>query len=299
MNVNKEFLGNTLKVFSDGYATNQYLKKLAKSIRVDFTCDPLCSVDYQLNEFVTSEGYGDDRSYSDWDTRLHNWEESGAIIIELGDGICIPVFKSILDKVVDNNEFCGTNSNVTTAFYTNLRYKGHKIWPTISSTTNERDGKTKLANIDGNALVDGTINSTPITEKETMTQSIKNTANSVVDVNKEALVLAGKLGTGKAANQLLLSKLASKLPWYAKLFGKKKEIANNPVAKLASANLMKALTQHFAKDNKKMQYIADAMVTEAMVEATVYSQTFEDILASLDEAIDLPSDIKARFSDSE
>lgn len=299
MNVNKEFLDNTLKVFSDRYSTHNYLKKLAKSIKVDFTCDHLYSVESQLRDFVTSDGYGDDRGYSDWDTRVQNWEESGAIIMELSDGNYIPIFKSILYKVVKGNDFCGINSNAPTDLPPTLWYKGHKVWPTISSTINEWDGKIKASSIDGSALVDGTIKLSPITEKDTMTQSIKNTANSVVDVNKEALVLAGKLGTGKAANQLLLGKLASKLPWYAKLFGKKKEIANNPVAKLASANLMKALTQHFAKDNKKMQYIADAMVTEAMVEATVYSQTFEDILSSLDDAIDLPSDIKARFSDSE
>jgi hypothetical protein len=71
-----------------------------------------------------------------------------------------------------------------------------------------------------------------IKQENNMKDKLQNTANAVLDQNKIAAKLAGKLSMGKTANHFFLSKLAGKLPWYAKFFGKKNELQDNPVAKL-------------------------------------------------------------------
>lgn len=118
--------------------------------------------------------------------------------------------------------------------------------------------------------------------------NVKNTANKVLDANKTAVQVAAQLGVGKTANSFFLNKLVGKLPWYAKLFGKKNEITDNPVAKLVTAELAVTLSKHFAPDNKKLNYISDAMLQEAMVDVTVNSDVLKRMISELESMVSLP-----------
>jgi hypothetical protein len=112
-------------------------------------------------------------------------------------------------------------------------------------------------------------------------RQIQTTSNAVIDANKEAVQVAAKLSVGKAANSLLLSKVTSKFPWYAKLFGKAKQVEQNPFAKLASAEVVIALSRHFAPDNQKLKYLSEAMLQEAMVDIVTNSTQLESIINEL------------------
>lgn len=101
-----------------------------------------------------------------------------------------------------------------------------------------------------------------------------------MDQNKEAVQLAGKLSVGKAANAFLLDKAVSTFPWYARLFGKAK-LKENPLAKLATAQLANALAQHFAQGNKQVEYVADAMLQEAVVDLVTNSEQLNELIKQL------------------
>jgi hypothetical protein len=117
-----------------------------------------------------------------------------------------------------------------------------------------------------------------ITQKEeTM---LEKTFNALVEKNKEAAQIAGKLAVGKTANNFLLEKLLGTMPWYTRLFGKS-QFRDNPIAKLATAQLAVALSLHFAKGNDKVAYVADAMLQDAAVDLLTNSKILEDVVAQL------------------
>lgn len=122
-------------------------------------------------------------------------------------------------------------------------------------------------------------------ETKEMFNTKNQTVNSVVDANKEAVKIAGKLAVGKAANLTLLRKVTSKFPWYAKLFGKAKELESNPLAKLASAEIVIALSKHFAPNNEKLRYLSEAMLQEAMVDVVTNSTQLESVINELTDLV--------------
>lgn len=122
--------------------------------------------------------------------------------------------------------------------------------------------------------------------------NMKNeTMNNLVNKNKTAVAIAAKLATGKTANSFFMNKLVNKLPWYAKLFGKKKEVETNPLAKLITAQTAMALATHFASDNRKLNYIAESMVEEAMVDIAVNSTVLDNLIQELEKTITIPNGI--------
>lgn len=121
------------------------------------------------------------------------------------------------------------------------------------------------------------------TESKTMNKSIQipTAFNAAIEQNKEALQLAAKLSVGKAANAFLVDALTAKLPWYAKMFGQKQAIKDNPLTKVATAQLANLLAQHFAQGNIKVTYVADAMLQEAMVDLITNADIVNDLITKL------------------
>jgi len=117
---------------------------------------------------------------------------------------------------------------------------------------------------------------------------MKNTLNKAVDVNKTALTIAAQLATGKTANSFFLSKILGKFPWYTRMFAKKHDITNDPIAKMVTAQTALVLATHFAPDNAKLNYVAEGMVQEALVDITVNSQMLDGLIKELDTLITLP-----------
>lgn len=127
-------------------------------------------------------------------------------------------------------------------------------------------------------------NSFSLTESTTMTTkaiTIPSAFTAAVEQNKEALQLAAKLSVGKTANAFLVDALTSKLPWYAKLFGQKQALKDNPLTKVATAQLANLLAQHFAQGNPKVTYVADAMLQEAMVDLITNADVVNDLITKL------------------
>jgi len=130
---------------------------------------------------------------------------------------------------------------------------------------------------------------TKIKQKEIPMKSIKSTTDKMLDTNKEAVKIAAKLTVGKTSNRFILGKILGKFPWYTKLFsGKKKDVTENPFAKLVAAQTASAVVAHFASDNDKLKYISDAMVQDAMVDLSYNSVMLEGLLTELEGMINLP-----------
>ena len=124
-----------------------------------------------------------------------------------------------------------------------------------------------------------------ITTKES---PMKRTMNKMLDTNKEAAHIAAKLTAGKVSNNFVLGKLMGSFPWYTKLFAKKKDFSENPVAKLVTAQTAAAAIAHFAPDNAKLAYISEAMVQDALLDVTYNSELLENMVAELENIVKLP-----------
>lgn len=106
--------------------------------------------------------------------------------------------------------------------------------------------------------------------------------NKVLDGNKDAAQLAAKLSVGKAANQVITGKLAKSFPWYAKLFGRHKEVVNNPLMRIGTAEAIYAAVLHMQPNNTKLQYVAEAMLQEAMVDVATNSGALKSVISELE-----------------
>ena len=100
------------------------------------------------------------------------------------------------------------------------------------------------------------------------------------DANVEAAKLAGTLTVGKAANDLLANALVAKLPWYSRLFSGT-ALRESSLTKLATANLTMVLAAHFGKGNEKLDFVANAMLQDAMVELVRDSDQLKGLLDQL------------------
>lgn len=120
-------------------------------------------------------------------------------------------------------------------------------------------------------------------EEEIMLGTVKTTANTVIDQNKEAGVLAAELTVGRTANEFLMAKVVKTLPWWKRWFIKD----NTWLGKLIIAQTANALIQQ-TSDNKRLQRIGDAMLKESIVEATVYSDQITGLINGLEDAVSMP-----------
>lgn len=125
------------------------------------------------------------------------------------------------------------------------------------------------------------------------TNKRKTMIDNIIESNKEALTISAKLATGKTANTMFLRKMVGHFPWYTKMFAKKHKVEDNVIAKLVTAQTALALASHFAGDNKKLTYVAEAMVQDAMVDLTVNSAILDNLLTELDGLITLPDEFKS------
>lgn len=202
--------------------------------------------------FVNAKGWGASRGTTPWERRVRGWEGSGTIWYD-----------------VNSREFRKSNGHVSYNI---------PIFPSMAAPI--------LGELQSDPTLDHeNINSSQETKEMS---TIKNTTDKVIDTNKQAMQIATQLTTGKAANRFFIGKLLGKMPWYAKLFGKKKEIQNNAIAKFATAQLVNGLVTHFGSKSKKLQYVSEAMVQDAMVDITVNSKILETLLDELEESITLP-----------
>jgi hypothetical protein len=209
--------------------------------------------------FVSNQEWGG----RNWESRASRWAQTSGVrwyntrlnYVQLGNKpvdyqICIPLFPSLLSRCSHFNGF----GNVTTTTYVN-----------------------------------GTTKETHTTKSNTKEDStMKNTLNKLVDKNKDAVAIAAKLSTGKTANSFFLNKLVGKFPWYAKVFSRKNDLATNPVAKMVAAQTAMTLVTHFASDNKKLNYVAEGMVQEALVDVTVNSKVLESMIKELENLVTIP-----------
>lgn len=130
-------------------------------------------------------------------------------------------------------------------------------------------------------------------EATTMKSLNKDFADKMLNQNQDAVKLAAKMSVGKTANQVLTGKLQKTFPWYAKLLGKHKEVANNPFVRLGTAEAVLAAVQHFYPENTKLKYVAEAMLQESMVDVATNSKALESVIGELEAlAGQLPGETK-------
>lgn len=247
-------------ILFDSYFWAEYLPLLSTSIKVDGLAAKT------PREFTECTGWGSKYLGYSWADRASKWYHT------------CKGYDIVSDTI--ENRVSPSRYTKTIPLFGNYAKRAHKA----------AELKRKCTTIAGDYVP----TATSTKQEKKMNNKFKATAESVIETNKEAVNLAAKLGTGKTANQFFLSKLVSKLPWYAKFFSKKKDVTENPIAKLVSAETALTLVTHFAPDNKKLNYIADAMVQEALVDVTVNSQALEKIINELDERLTLPKEL---FSD--
>jgi hypothetical protein len=236
----------------------EYIPLISQSINVAvYSLDPIylkCP-----KAFVSHQEWGG----RNWESRASRWAQTKGVrwyntrlnyvqdeCTRVNPHICIPLFPSLLSRCP--------------------HFKGFEE---VTRTT----------------YVNGVIKETHTTKNNTKEDSrMKNTVNNLMDKNKDAVAIAAKLSTGKTANSFFLNKLVGKFPWYAKVFSKKKDLATNPVAKMVAAQTAMALVTHFASDNKKLNYVAEGMVQEALVDVTVNSKVLESMIKELENLVTIP-----------
>lgn len=242
-------------------------KKLSQSIHVKFTkLESLyCEQFFRSLEVATRTGtldkliggYGDSRGSKSWDDRKRAWH--------------IPNRQDVL--------VLGTKAGMLTVMtYGELDYSrrdeyGFPVFLSLFDT----EPRTSLEVEFAPQLLTQEIKEMSTTK----TIAVPAAFSSVIEQNKDAVKLAAKLSVGKTANAFLLDAVTSKLPWYAKLFGKTDAVRSNPLTKVATAQLANLLAQHFAQGNEKVAYVADAMLQEAMVDLITNADVVNDLITKL------------------
>lgn len=285
--MNKEILLDRLENMSNRELKEFYLKYLpllADSIKIQYDDQGMEHEAYGykrlLDEFRTSKGWGGERSGSNWHRRCQAWSMSALQHTQSGVWLAagstwkagsIPIF---LSKAVN----CVTKSATDTEGY-NYKKLVENSLPTAAAMT-------------GQATTSGRIQTKTTNKSNTPKGSpMKNTLNKMLETNKEAAHIAAKLSAGKVSNNFVLGKLMSAMPWYTKLFSKKRDLVENPMAKLVTAQTAAAAIAQFAPTNKKLEYLADAMVQDAMLDVTYNSGLLEDLVKELENLVKLPDSL--------
>lgn len=115
---------------------------------------------------------------------------------------------------------------------------------------------------------------------------MKNLTDYMAQLNTKAAKTTASMATGRAANQAISNALARSFPWYSRLMGKHKEVTQNPLARLGTAEAVAAAVKQFAPENRKLKYVAEAMVEEAMVDVAINSEIFKSLINQLESLAD-------------
>jgi len=125
--------------------------------------------------------------------------------------------------------------------------------------------------------------------------NMKNLFDKVLDTNKDAAKMSAKITAGKTANDFIQSKIKSSMPWYARLFSRN-SAAKESLGKLVVANMAVTLSTHFAEGDKRLSYISEAMLQDAMVELTRDSAILDKFIAELTEKVSVPNSVLEKFN---
>lgn len=243
------------------------LNKACRSIKVNYTFKHNKTLADNLKEYSKCEGYGENRGGTSWNARLSRWASSEECTFIVYD----PIRDIVYATKQKEAKRALANQNVEALSDIYLAIVLLPTWPS-----------------QGNFTL--TTNNTQDTPK------MKSLFDKLVNTNKDAAVMAAQLTAGKTANDLIQSKLYASLPWYARLFAKKKDAKNNGLAKLATANIAVGLAQHFGNNDPRLQYISEAMLQDAMVALTRDSEMVEKFIGEITEAVKVPSEILEQFN---
>lgn len=285
--------------------------KLQKSIAV--TSIYLSAYHHIENNSTTNlskiyKGWGDARGSSSWDTRWKAWHNK-ALQVDMGRIMGAPIYFLINREIVKANElfdgvrFGGLDKTLSAIpIFTSLLDSSTADWAVHNIAVNAKllegckrsnlcqeivvasPGSGEYSNMELGLIsrrINASIENKSNQPKEE-SNKMKQLFDKVLGQNKDAVALAGKLSVGKAGNAFLLSQVTGKFPWYARLFGAKAKVQDNPFAKLASAQVANALAVHFAPTNKKIAYVADAMLQEAMVDLITNSNQLQSLIEQLE-----------------
>lgn len=255
----------------DEVAFSKYLTRLNKSIHLtleEFEETPAellhslgAENTVEVLELISElQGFGKPKGSLSWTQRVAYWNRDSEILANIGGELIV-----INEGKFDSNLMKSSVGFIPLFenYMTNKFYK---------KTTVKQEKETTMQN----------------------TKSVKSLMNSLVESNKDAAYMSAKLTAGKTANSLIQDKLVSMLPWYSRLFAKKKE---NPVAKLVTANIAVALTTHFAKDTK-LKFVSDAMLQDAMVAMTRDSDMVDKFIKELTDAVKVPDSVLQQFNET-
>lgn len=279
--MNKKALLNRLENMSDPQLKEFYMKYLpllADSIKIQYDDKGLDNPAYGykrlLTEFKHSKGWGGDRGGSNWDRRSKAWAMSSFQHTPSGswypEGTAwyrqsIPIFFSMAIKCLPKNDL----SRAVESY--------------------EKSEPTAAALIGNGPTNTGRIQTKTLNKSNTPKESpMKTTLNTMLTSNKEAAHIAAKLSAGKVSNNFVLAKLMGAMPWYAKFFSKKKDLIENPIAKLVTAQTAAAAIAQFAPTNAKLKYLGDAMIQDAMLDVTYNSGLLEELVSELENLVSLP-----------
>lgn len=281
-------------------ALDTYLKRLGQSINVDYESKDRNTLSSYIMAFKHSPGWGNPKQGYSWKERVDYWDraetlwlnDSASNLIEIRDkrhwaSDYIPAFPRWLEEAISKAE--STKKVSTDKYYTLKKLiEDEQVKRDNKKIENDKKVQGILDQLNNSSIQTGRI---PSKIKET---KMKRVLNEVLQTNKEAFEIGTKLTAGKTANSFFLNKLFGHFPWYAKLFGNKKTLVNNPLAKLATANLAKVLAENFAAGNDKLEYVADAMVQDAMVDLTRDSAIVDKLIQELESIVDLPQKLKTK-----
>lgn len=226
-------------------------------------------------------GWGDSRNGVSWKTRFNAWLEKAR---DIDSGVIpgSPIFFLLGREVIKARDLIKMNLSTgveieklaVPIFTSMLPSSWDRVFVKRDCDPASLHDDCRISNLCQEIVLEN--------QPKQETNQMKELFNKVLDQNKDAVALAGKLSVGKAGNAFLLSQVTGKFPWYAKLFGAKSSVQDNPLAKLASAQVANALAAHFAPGNEKVAYVADAMLQEAMVDLITNSNQLQSLISQLE-----------------
>lgn len=128
----------------------------------------------------------------------------------------------------------------------------------------------------------GTNQPTLKSEKKTMAQKLKETGLQILDQNKQAAIIAGKMEAGRILTKQVLKQIKPHLPIFVKGY------LDTPLAPVIVANLVAAVGNH--TQNKRVQQVSELMLLAA-ADATVQSFNLDKIIDDVLAGVKLPAGI--------
>lgn len=207
------------------------------------------------------QGYGDSRNGKNWAERSNLWNPPLWVVIE-NEALEIEFLENRPSRNALNSPY-------------------YYVLPVFENYL-EKVGLTSKSIINGEVI---TINAANI-HSATLSFKEETPMNKLTDymaqLNTKAAKTTATMATGRAANQMISSALARSFPWYARLMGKHKEVTQNPLARLGTAEAVAAAVKQFAPHNQKLKFVAEAMVEEAMVDVAINSEVFKGLIKQLE-----------------